>query len=116
MTQKVFVVDGRQFRTESDYACARRDKEIIDKLRAETDFGDREALGKLAGDLRAGRYKFMTLLGQDFRDEVEAALKKAPAQSADRKAAQKKRGQRTKASGRGKAGAGRTGEIGRAHV
>lgn len=112
MTQKVFVVDGRQFRTESDYACARRDKEIIDKLRAETDFGDREALGKLAGDLRADRYKFMTLLGQDFRDEVEAALKKAPAQSADRKAAQKKRGQRTKASGRGKAGAGRTGEGG----
>lgn len=112
MTRKIFVVDGRQFRTESDYACARRDKEIIDKLRAETDFGDREALGKLAGDLRAGRYKFMTLLGQDFRDEVEAALKKAPAQSPDRKAAQKKRGQRAKASGRGKAGAGRTGEGG----
>jgi len=50
MAQKIFVVEDRQFRTESDYACARRDKEIIDKLRAETDFGDREALGKLAAE------------------------------------------------------------------
>ena len=37
MAQKVFVVEGRQFRTESDYACAKRDKEIIDKLREKTD-------------------------------------------------------------------------------
>nr|WP_300837026.1 class B sortase [uncultured Acetatifactor sp.] len=77
MTQKIFVVEGRQFRTESDYNCARRDKEIIDRLRAGTDFEDREALQKLAGELRAGKYKFGTLLGQDFRDEVEALLKKA---------------------------------------
>lgn len=76
MAQKIFVVEGRRFRTESDYACARRDKEIIDKLRAETDFDDRTALQKLAGELRGGRYKFMTLLGQDFQDEVEALLKK----------------------------------------
>lgn len=77
MTQKIFVVEGRQFRTESDYNCARRDKEIIDRLRAGTDFEDGEALQKLAGELRAGKYKFGTLLGQDFRDEVEALLKKA---------------------------------------
>ncbi len=89
MNQKIFVVEGRQFRTESDYACARRDKEIIDKLRAETDFDDRAALQKLAGELRGGRYKFMTLLGQDFRDEVEALLKKTG--SADPKTKQKKR-------------------------
>ena len=108
MTRKIFVVDGRQFRTESDYACARRDKEIIDKLRAETDFGDREALGKLTEDLRAGRYKFLTLLGQDFRDEVEELLKKTPAQGASQKTAQRKRGLRT--SGQGKAGAGRAGK------
>ena len=63
MTQKIFVVEGRQFRTESDYNCARRDKEIIDRLRAGTDFEDREALQKLAGELRAGKYKFGTLLG-----------------------------------------------------
>lgn len=83
MAQKIFVVEGRQFRTESDYACARRDKQLIDRLRQETDFEDKEALGALLKDLQGGRYKFMTLLGQDFRDEVEMAWKKSiPAKKA----------------------------------
>lgn len=77
MAQKIFVVDGRQFRTESDYACAKRDKELIDRLRRETDFRDRQALEALLEALRGGRYRFMTLLGQDFRDEVAEALKRA---------------------------------------
>lgn len=77
MAQKIFVVEGRQFRTESDYACAKRDKETIDRLRRETDFQDRQALETLLQGLRGGRYHFLTLLGQDFQDEVEAALKKA---------------------------------------
>lgn len=77
MAQKIFVVEGRQFRTESDYACAKRDKETIDRLRQETDFQDRQALETLLEGLRGGRYHFLTLLGQDFRDEVETALKNA---------------------------------------
>ncbi|MCI9338913.1 MAG: class B sortase, partial [Lachnospiraceae bacterium] len=113
MTQKVFVVEGRQFRSESDYACAKRDKEIIDRLRAQTDFEDREALEKLGGELRAGRYKFGTLLGQDFRDEVEALLKKAG--RAERKTEPKKRGlpaggQGRKAAGGSDRNAGRAGD------
>nr|WP_289765313.1 class B sortase [uncultured Acetatifactor sp.] len=77
MAQKIFVVEDRQFRTESDYACAKRDKQLIDKLRQETDFEDKEALEALLKNLRGGKYKFMTLLGQDFRDEVEMAWKKS---------------------------------------
>ena len=79
MERKVLIVEGRQFRTESDYAQAKRDKELIDKIRGETDFGDREALERLRNDLRGGRYKFMTLLGRDFLDEVEELLKKSRA-------------------------------------
>ena len=78
MAQKVFVVEGRQFRTESDYACAMRDKEIIDKLRKETDSGDRTQLEELRKSLRSRKYHFRTLLGQDFLDEVEMQLKKLP--------------------------------------
>lgn len=77
MVQKVFVVEGRQFRTQSDYARAVHDKEIIDKLRKETDLQDRAQLERLKADLKNGKYKFMTLLGQDFRDEVEERLKAA---------------------------------------
>ena len=75
MTQKVYTVEGRQFRTESDYARAMRDKEMIDKLRAGTNFKDKKALEALRDKLRSGKYKFLTLLGQDFQEEVEAQLK-----------------------------------------
>ncbi|MCM1541991.1 MAG: class B sortase [Blautia sp.] len=77
MAQKVFVVEGRQFRTQGDYARAVHDKEIIDKLRKETDLQDKAQLEQLKADLKKGKYKFMTLLGQDFRDEVEERLKTA---------------------------------------
>ncbi len=77
MAQKVFVVEGRQFRTQSDYARAVHDKEIIDKLRKETDLQDKAQLEQLKADLKKGKYKFMTLLGQDFRDEVEELLRTA---------------------------------------
>ena len=77
MGQKIFILEGRQFRNESDYACAKRDKEMIDHLRAETDFEDRTQLEVLRGDLKCGKYKFLTLLGRDFLDEVEEQLKKA---------------------------------------
>lgn len=85
MAQKIFVVEGRQFRTESDYACAKRDKEIIDRLRQETDFQDTQALEMLLEALRSGRHHFLTLLGQDFRDEVEAALKNTRAAAGSQK-------------------------------
>ena len=76
-TQKVFVVEGRQFRTQSDYARATRDKELIDRIRRETDLQDRAQLEQLKADLKQGKYKFMTLLGQDFKDEVDELIKKA---------------------------------------
>lgn len=80
MAQKIYIVEGRQFRTESDYGCAKRDKIIIDKLRQETNFNDRTELETLQKELKAGKYKFMTLLGQDFKDEVDDRLKKMPVQ------------------------------------
>ena len=94
MAQKVFVVEGRQFRTQSDYARAVHDKEIIDKLRKETNLQDKAQLERLKADLKNGKYKFMTILGQDFRDEVDEQIKavstgtgKKPAGKKDRKAA-----------------------------
>lgn len=77
MAQKVFVVEGRQFRTQGDYARAVRDKELMDKLRKETDLQDKAQLQRLQDDLKKGKYKFMTLLGQDFKDEVEERIKSA---------------------------------------
>lgn len=81
MAQKVYVVDGRQFRTDSDYACAKHDKAIIDKIRGETDFGNRQELERLHRELYGGKYKFQTLLGQDFLEEVEELRKRAHAKA-----------------------------------
>lgn len=96
MTQKDFTVEGRQFRTESDYARALHDKKIIDRLRNETDWNSRGELDRLKSELKAGKYRFLTLLGEDFAEEVQEALQRLPAASgrAGRKTAGKKNGQR----------------------
>lgn len=77
MTQKVYTVEGRRFRTQSDYARALRDKKTIDALRSGIASGDRAAIEKLCGELKSGKYHFYTMLGEDFREEMEAALKEA---------------------------------------
>ena len=79
MTQKDFTVEGRQFRTESDYARALHDKKIIDRLRDETDWNSHTELDRLNGELEAGKYRFLTLLGEDFAEEVQEALQRLPA-------------------------------------
>lgn len=70
MTRKEYNVEGRNFRTESDYKRALRDKETIEKLRAKSAGYDKEQLMRLQQDLTAGKYPFFTLLGQDFADET----------------------------------------------
>ena len=55
MAGKVFIVDGRSFRTESDYALAKRDKETIDQLRSQTNLQDKTELEKLRKALRGNK-------------------------------------------------------------
>ncbi len=86
MTQKIYVVEGRQFRTEADYKRATHDKEIIDKLRARMKGADRKQLEELRADVRDGKYRFLTLLGQDFADELNELIRKAPADTGKQKA------------------------------
>ena len=69
MTQKIYIVEGRQFRTEADYNRAMHDKELINKLRAQADTYSVERLRQLRRELKAGKYRFLTLLGQDFEEK-----------------------------------------------
>lgn len=100
MTEKDYTVEGRQFRTGSDYARALRDKKIIDALRSRTDMTDRAALEKLERELQEGKYQFLTLLGEDFSEEVEEALKRAGHTSGKQKRGKKPIG----AGGKGASG------------
>ncbi len=74
MAQKVYIVEGRQFRTQSEYQKALRDKQIIDRLREQIDFQSRSQLTQLVKALQQKKYPFYTLLGQDFLEESEDAL------------------------------------------
>ncbi|MDE6640694.1 MAG: class B sortase [Acetatifactor sp.] len=94
MTEKDYTVEGRQFRTGSDYARALRDKKIIDALRSRIDMADRAALEKLNRDLQEGKYPFLTILGEDFIEEVEEALRRA-----DSPPEKQKRGKKQKSAG-----------------
>lgn len=85
MTQREFTVEGRQFRTQSDYARALHDKKITDRLRSSTDWNSREQLERLLKELEEGRYQFLTLLGTDFQEEVRETLQRQPAGSAGRR-------------------------------
>ena len=76
MAQKVYVVEGRQFRTEAEYRKALRDKKVIDRLREQIDFRNRSQLSQLVKVLKQKKYPFLTLLGQDFLEEAEETLKK----------------------------------------
>lgn len=100
MTQKDYTVEGRQFRTGTDYARALRDKRTIDELRSKTDMENRAALEKLKSELEEGIYPFYTLLGDDFREEVEEALRRS-----GRPSKKEKNGKRGGRAGTEKAGA-----------
>jgi len=76
MAQDNFEVGGRRFRTRAEYAKAKRDQETIDKIKKSVNMTDRASLERLKRQLQSGRVHFYTPLGDDFKEEVEAALKK----------------------------------------
>ncbi len=79
MTQNGFEVGGRHFRTKADYTRALRDQATIDKIKKSVNMEDRASLEKLKKELASGKIRFLTLLGDDFREEVDACLKKCEA-------------------------------------
>ena len=94
MTNKIYVVEGRQFRTETDYKRALRDKKIIDGLRGKIAGGSVARQKQLLYELQNGKYQFQTLLGQDFEDELTEMIQKTEnsAKRSKNRMAENKRG------------------------
>ncbi len=95
MADNTYMVEGRQFRTASDYKLACKDRELIEKLRSRIKDGDRAGIEKLQEELNSGKYHFYTLLGQDFRDEVDEKLKGARAPAGKKAVPKQKEKNRT---------------------
>lgn len=70
MTANGFEVEGRQFRVRADYEAALRDKKKIDEIRSSVNLKNKEEILKLYARLEAGEYRFESLVGNDFDDEV----------------------------------------------
>lgn len=75
MTQKTYIVEGRHFRTQADYNRAVHDQEIIDRLRKECGRCTKQELEQLKKDVHNGKYRFLTVLGRDFEDELEEKIR-----------------------------------------
>ena len=97
MSQSGMEVLGRTFRTKQDYDLALKDAERIDRIKKNTNFDNIEEVRELLEELHTRQIRFMTLLGDDFIEEVEErelhllqnpskAKKKGRKAKADRKA------------------------------
>ena len=79
MTAGELTVAGRRFRTRADYEAALRDQKKIERIKAETDLDNPKQIYELLKDLQSGSYRFETIVGRDFDDEIyekAEALKK----------------------------------------
>lgn len=94
----MYEILGRQFRTAADYEAAKKDAAYIEQLKRRYDLTKREELEQLVKDLREEKYRFRTILGRDFLDEMEELLK----DTADREQKEKSTGRHIrKTSGKG---------------
>lgn len=80
MTQKIYVVEGRQFRTETDYNRGLHDKKIMEELRVLASGYSVTQLRQLKEDVHSGKYQFLTILQQDFEDEIAELIARGGAQ------------------------------------
>ena len=70
MAQKIYVVEGRKFRTEADYQNALKDQQVIENLRVQTKKMSLADQKKLLEVIRSGRCRFHSILGQDYMEEL----------------------------------------------
>ena len=65
-----FEVAGRRFRTEADYKAALRDQAKIEEIRGHVHMEQPGEVITLYDQMQAGRYRFETIVGNDFDDEI----------------------------------------------
>lgn len=70
MTADELMVAGRRFRTRADYEAALRDQKKIERIKAETDLENPKQIYELLNELQSGSYRFETIVGRDFDDEI----------------------------------------------
>lgn len=70
-TMAELIVAGRKFRTQADYNAALRDKAQIDAIKAKVNMKQPGEVISLCADLKAGKYRLTTMVGSDFKEEIQ---------------------------------------------
>lgn len=71
-----WIVAGRKFRTQADYNAAVRDKAQIDAIKAKVNMKQPGEVISLSTDLKTGKYRFSTMVGRDFKEEIQELAEK----------------------------------------
>lgn len=90
------TVEGRHFRTRADYEAALRDKKKIDMIKSQTDFDNPQEVLALYARMKAGAYRFETMVGHDFDDRIYELAEKYGRQSAAQRGRSRKGKKKTK--------------------
>ena len=99
----MYEIAGRQFRTSADYEAAKRDAAYIEQLKKRYDTDRTEEIERLVKDLKSGKYRFRTILGNDLLEEREILLQERRKADEDRLAGA------TRGNGRRQGTTGKTG-------
>lgn len=71
METKELTVSGRQFRTQAEYELALKDAACIESVKKRYDLSSPTGYDSMLQDLQNGKYRFRTILGNDFLEETE---------------------------------------------
>lgn len=68
-------INGRTFRDLDSYNAARRDSIIIERMKDRIDMTDINSVMEMRDNIESGKYRFESILGDDFLDELEDIIK-----------------------------------------
>lgn len=94
-----FEVEGRVFYNKIDYEAALRDYEKIKEIKSTYDLNDAEDIRQVYSHLAGGSYRFESIVGDDFDDEIfrlYSEIKDTPQTSDGKKTHQKKQNNKNK--------------------
>lgn len=80
MTADMLTVAGRRFRTRADYEAALRDLKKIEQIKKKLDQENPKQVYELYAELQSGSFRFETVVGTDFDDEIYEKIEAFKAQ------------------------------------
>lgn len=75
-----FEAAGRRFRTEAEYKAAKRDLKLIEEIKSKVHMDQPGEVISLSEALAAGQYRFESVVGSDFDDEIYELAEKFKSQ------------------------------------